>query len=77
MACRPAEILGLMKKGRLLEGMDADVCVFDPETVCECGTYEDPAQYAKGMRYVLVNGQLAVENGAFVECFSGCVVTRK
>ena len=77
MAGRPAEILGLMKKGRLLEGMDADVCVFDPETVGERGSYEDPAQYARGMRYVLVNGKIAVENGAFAECFSGCVVTRK
>ena len=77
MAGRPAEVLGLVKKGRIAAGLDADVCVFDPNAVCECGTYQDPAQYARGMRYVLVNGQLAVENGAFADCFSGRVVTHE
>lgn len=76
MTGRPAQVLGLTRKGRLAEGMDADVCVFDPETICERGTYDDPAQYARGMRYVLVNGQLAVDDGDFSGNLSGRVVTR-
>lgn len=76
MAGRPAQVMGLAKKGRLLVGMDADVCVFDPKAVSECGTYEDPKHYAFGMRYVLVNGKIAVDSGGFTENFAGRVVTR-
>ncbi len=76
MAARPAQVLGLTKKGKLWKGMDADICVFDKAQVRECGTYEDPARYAQGMRYVLVNGRLAVDGGKFAEGASGRVLTR-
>lgn len=76
MTARPAQVLGLAKKGRLLAGMDADICVFDMAQVRECGTYEDPARYAQGMRHVLVNGQLAIDGGEFTQSVSGRVLTR-
>ena len=44
-------------------GYFADVIVFDEKTVADCSTYEQPELLAVGMRYVIVNGKLAVEDG--------------
>ena len=54
-------------KGRLQQGMDADVIVFDPTTVIDRATYENPGAYAEGFRHVLVNGVAVVRDGALVE----------
>jgi N-acyl-D-aspartate/D-glutamate deacylase len=53
-------------KGRLQEGADADVVVFDPETVADRATYEKPAEPSVGFRFVLVGGTLVVDEGAVV-----------
>jgi dihydroorotase len=50
-------------KGRLRVGADADIAVFDPATVIDHATYEKPAEYSSGFRYVLVNGVPVVLNG--------------
>lgn len=50
-------------KGRLKVGADADITVFDPRTIIDRGTYQNPAQYSDGVRHVLVNGVPVVENG--------------
>jgi len=59
----PAERLGLAQRGVLREGYFADVTVFDPATVADRATYADPAQLSVGIRYVLVNGQLTLDDG--------------
>ncbi len=51
----------LTKKGRLQMGADADITVFDPATVADASTIDDPAQMATGIEYVLVMGQLVKE----------------
>jgi N-acyl-D-aspartate/D-glutamate deacylase len=53
----------MKNKGRVRVGADADLVVFDPARVIDKSTYEQPAQYAEGMRYVLVNGVVIVNNG--------------
>jgi N-acyl-D-aspartate/D-glutamate deacylase len=53
-------------KGRLRVGADADIAVFDPATVIDRATFERPAEYASGFRFVLVNGVPIVKNGALV-----------
>ena len=53
-------------KGRLTQGSDADVVVFDPLVVQDQATYENPDQRSLGMRFVLVNGQLVVDHGTLV-----------
>jgi dihydroorotase len=53
-------------KGRLRVGADADIAVFDPATVIDRATYERPAEYASGFRFVLVNGVPIVKDGALV-----------
>jgi N-acyl-D-glutamate deacylase len=56
--CVPA----MKKKGRLQEGMDADIVVFDPETITEMATFRDPCQVSKGMKHVIVNGAFVIRD---------------
>ena len=56
----------LAKKGRLAEGMDADITIFDPETVIDRATYTEPGRYSAGIIHVLVNGEVVVSDGEVV-----------
>jgi N-acyl-D-glutamate deacylase len=63
----PAEILEkstpmFKKKGRIQAGMDADILVFDPETVADRATFKEPNQTAVGMKHVLVNGTFLIRD---------------
>ncbi len=55
--------LAMRQKGRVKIGADADLSVFDPNTVIDKATYEKPAQYSEGFRYVLVSGAFVVREG--------------
>jgi len=59
----PATNLELDRRGFLKEGMFADVVVFDPATIADRATFENPHQYAVGVRDVLVNGSRVIRNG--------------
>jgi N-acyl-D-amino-acid deacylase len=61
MTSLPAQTLRLKDRGLLREGYWADVVVFDPNTVSDPATYENPQQYAKGVPYVLVNGTVVID----------------
>ena len=63
MSSLPAQILGLRDRGQLREGFAADVVVFDPAKVGETNSFEKPKSYATGVRFVLVNGVLVIDNG--------------
>jgi N-acyl-D-amino-acid deacylase len=67
----PAETLGLKDRGLLKAGYFADVLVFDPKTVNERATYQNPKVFATGVRYLTVNGQLAIDNGALAQTLAG------
>ena len=56
----------MRKKGRLQEGMDADIVVFDPETISDVGTYEAPNKPAVGVQAVVVIGEIVVGEGELV-----------
>lgn len=71
-----ARVFGMADRGELRVGALADVVVFDPSAVKDVATYEDPHQHAVGMRYVLVNGTLAVDNGAPTGALAGVVLRR-
>jgi N-acyl-D-aspartate/D-glutamate deacylase len=53
----------MKNKGRIRVGADADLTIFDPQTITDRSTFQDPAQYADGIRFVLVNGGLVVKEG--------------
>jgi len=66
------------RKGRLQEGADADIAVFDPATVEDRASYEHPSEPSVGFRYVLVAGTLVVDSGKLVEgTFPGRAVARR
>lgn len=67
MTVAPADRLGMQAKGRIAVGADADLAIFDAARVIDRATFENPAQYADGMVYVLVNGVPVVRNGALVD----------
>ena len=63
-ARRLEEVAPVMKnKGRIREGADADITIFDPDGIIDQATYEEPAKYSKGIEYVLVNGAIVVNKG--------------
>ena len=59
----PAANLKLDRRGLLAEGYYADIVVFDPETVADMATFEDPHQLATGVQHVFVNGGQVLQNG--------------
>ncbi|MFP6840077.1 MAG: D-aminoacylase [Pseudohongiellaceae bacterium] len=63
MSSLTAQRLGIRDRGLLAENYYADIAVFDADEIIDMATFEEPHQYAVGMKYVLVNGQLVVEDG--------------
>ena len=76
MTGQSARRLGLAERGVLRAGSFADVVVFDPATVGDRSTFEQPHQYPVGIDYVFVNGKAAVDAGRFTDARSGRVVRR-
>lgn len=70
----PADALRLRERGRLREGYHADVVVFDPETIRDHATFEDPHQYATGVVHVFVNGGQVLRDGEHTGATPGRVV---
>jgi N-acyl-D-amino-acid deacylase len=63
MTSLPASRVGIRDRGILRPGMMADLAVFDPSTVRDVATFEDPRHYSVGMKYVFVNGRAVVAEG--------------
>lgn len=72
----PAQVLGLPDRGLLREGYYADVIVFDPATIRDLATFEQPHAYSVGMTHVFVNGRTAVAEGKALPDRHGRVLTR-
>jgi N-acyl-D-aspartate/D-glutamate deacylase len=62
-----ARVPAMKKKGRLQEGADADINIFDPETIRDRSTYENGKQASEGVRYLLVNGTFVIRDGKLVD----------
>ncbi|HXK58901.1 MAG TPA: D-aminoacylase [Acidobacteriota bacterium] len=63
MTSQPATRVGLRDRGIIRPGMAADITIFDPDTIRDVATFEDPNHYSVGVHYVLVNGKTVVEQG--------------
>jgi N-acyl-D-amino-acid deacylase len=67
----PAQREHLTGRGLIKEGFFADITIFDPGTIADKATYTQPAQLAEGVKYVIVNGQIAFEDGKLTGAMSG------
>ena len=76
MTYKAAQAMGIEKRGKIAEGYYADLVLFDPDQVKDKGTFTEPEQYAAGIRYVLVNGKVALEQETATESRTGRVIRR-
>jgi N-acyl-D-amino-acid deacylase len=71
MTSLAAQRVGISDRGVLKPGMFADITVFDPATIIDRSTYEDPAQISTGVNYVFVNGVAVVDGGRVTNALPG------
>ena len=74
MTSLPAERFDLQGRGFLKSGAHADITIFNPETIIDTGTYEDPIRFPEGIKYVIVNGRVTVDKGAHTGERAGMVL---
>ena len=72
----PASSLGMVDRGFIAPGMAADITVFDPLTIIDHATYENPTALSEGIRFVLVNGKLELSDGKVTGARSGAILLR-
>ena len=71
MTSLPASLLQMKDRGQLVRGYKADIAIFDPETVRDNATYADSHQYSTGIEYVIINGNISIENGKYNDSLAG------
>lgn len=71
MTLLPARRLGLPDRGMIKTGIKADVVIFDPDKITDRATYNKPMAYPEGIRFVFVNGEIAIDDGANTGVLSG------
>ncbi len=69
-----AKKVGLRDRGLIKEGMFADITIFDPQRVIDRATFEMPNQFPEGIQYVIINGQISVDEGKRTPALSGRVL---
>jgi N-acyl-D-aspartate/D-glutamate deacylase len=69
-----AQKIGIRDRGLLRVGYKADVTIFDPEKVIDLATYENPHKYPIGIPYVVVNGEIVLDNGQHTGALPGQVL---
>ena len=74
MTSNSAQKLRLKTKGFIAEHFDADITIFDPDTIIDNATYEEPRRFSTGIEWVIVNGQVVVDNGAHTHAAPGRTV---
>jgi N-acyl-D-amino-acid deacylase len=74
MTSLPAANIGIRERGSLVEGYYADVVIFDPATVRDHATFEEPLKYATGVEHVFVNGEQVLKDGEHTGATPGRVV---
>jgi N-acyl-D-aspartate/D-glutamate deacylase len=71
MTSLPASFLQVKDRGLLVKGYKADIVIFDPNTIRDNATPPDTRQYSTGTKYVLVNGNISIENGEYDGALNG------
>jgi N-acyl-D-aspartate/D-glutamate deacylase len=73
----PARKFNINNRGVLKKGGYADIVVWDPETIKDKGSQIEPRQYPEGIHYVIVNGELVIEDGVHTGALPGKILTRE
>ncbi|MFW9948682.1 MAG: amidohydrolase family protein [Candidatus Thorarchaeota archaeon] len=76
MTSFPARKLGLKNRGLIYEGNWADIVIFDPKTIKDKSTYDDPIEFPEGIMYVIVNGIIVVDHGKQKRKYPGKILRR-
>ncbi|MHA1268448.1 MAG: N-acyl-D-amino-acid deacylase family protein [Candidatus Helarchaeota archaeon] len=76
MTSFPAQKLGLKRRGLIKEGYYADITIFDENKIIDRATYENPRLYSEGVKYVFINGKIALNNGEFTNIRSGIPILK-
>ncbi|MGB5988061.1 MAG: D-aminoacylase [Desulfobacterales bacterium] len=76
MSGLPARKLGLLDRGLIRSGQAADLVIFDPHTVADGATFQNPHRYPAGIPYVLVNGELVIDRGRHTGSLPGILLQR-
>ncbi len=74
MTSLPASRMSLADRGILKPGMAADIVAFDPSTIMDRATYQEPHRHSAGVRFVAVNGELVLDDGRLTEARPGRLI---
>lgn len=77
MSGLPAQTIGMEDRGLLKVGMAADMTIFDPSTIIDQATYQEPTLPSEGIIHTIVNGQFAWQNGAATGAKAGKTLKRQ
>jgi N-acyl-D-amino-acid deacylase len=77
MTSLPAQTVRLWDRGVLRQGMAADIVVFDPEAIGDTATYDKPRSLSVGIQYLLVNGEVVIDNGEHTGVSAGKILSRQ
>ncbi len=72
----PAQKLKLKDRGVLKEGFFADITIFDQETIAEKATFAKPHNYSKGIKFVIVNGKITINDGKYEGTVNGAILQK-
>ena len=75
MTSAPCKKFNIKERGLIKEGYFADIVIFNPDTIADTATYEEPHKYPAGIEYVIVNGKLTVEKAKHLGIMAGRVIT--
>jgi len=73
---RTAEIFKIPNRGKLQVGYYADIIIFNPKTFKDKADYTDAFQYAEGLEYSIINGQISIEDSKYTDKLNGKVLTK-
>jgi N-acyl-D-amino-acid deacylase len=76
MTKKAADAFSIPNRGTLEVGKYADIVIFDADKICDKGTFVDPTQYPEGIDYVIINGNVVIEDGKFNKIKAGKVIRR-
>lgn len=74
MTSAPCKKFNIKERGLIKEGYFADIVIFNPDTIIDTATYEDPHKYPVGIEYVIVNGKITVEQGKNLGTKAGRII---